>query len=65
MELNDATHTRFDRRSSDDFKRQVCQEIGLPLIWIKVGERLTDDDIHRLIVDNLVPPMAGDTRNPQ
>ena len=58
VELNDATHTLFDRRKSDDFKRRVCKEIGLPLVEIVVGERMTDERLRQIVLDHLNSPVT-------
>jgi hypothetical protein len=49
IELNDESHTHFNRMESDAFKRGVCAEIGLPLLSLQVGERRPPGDLARRV----------------
>jgi hypothetical protein len=55
IELNDASHSRYSRMQSDQFKRKVCAEIGLPMLWLNVGVRYPPGDLARQIRDKLSP----------
>jgi len=49
LELDDSSHDKFNRQESDEFKQQVCEMVGLPLVRVKVQQSYSSDEIDQLI----------------
>ncbi len=59
IELDDSSHSRYDRRASDAFKEKACIMAALPLLRIKV-QSTYDMEILQEQIDNLsYAPVAG------
>lgn len=54
IELDDKSHGRQDRKVSDEFKNQVLEKVGIPIIRIKVSAQYNKDAIEKLIKETLV-----------
>ncbi len=59
IELNDDSHKLFNRRKSDEFKESVCREIGLPLLWLYNGDRISVAQLARDIHAKIDPTGAS------
>lgn len=58
IELNDSSHTRYDRRESDEFKKSVFRQVGLPLLPFDVkayNENEVVNQIREVLVSRSVP----------
>jgi hypothetical protein len=58
IELNDSSHTRYDRRESDEFKKSVFRQVGLPLLPFDVkayNENEVVNQIRKVLVSRSVP----------
>jgi hypothetical protein len=49
LELDDSSHDKFNRQESDEFKQQVCEMVGLPLVRVKVQQSYSGDEIGQLV----------------
>lgn len=48
IELNDSSHTRYDRAESDKFKQSVFAQVGLPLRSFDVRSYQESDVVNRI-----------------
>lgn len=55
IELNDDSHYRSARMRSDKFKQTVCEQIGLPILWLAVGTKYPPGDLARQIRAKIGP----------
>lgn len=49
IELNDKTHDRIDRKSRDGFLHKVCNDVGLPIVWVKTQNNYNLTEIRQSI----------------
>lgn len=55
IELDDSSHSQYDRRESDELKNRVCDEADLPLLRVKVQSEYPISEIGaeiRKLLDN-------------
>lgn len=45
VELDDATHDRYDRKRRDDVVGEILQSVGIPLVRFRNAGNISDDDI--------------------
>ena len=49
IELDDSSHDRLNRQESDEFKQQVCEMVGLPLVRVKVQRSYSSEEIDQRV----------------
>jgi hypothetical protein len=57
IELDDSSHSHYDRRASDDFKEKVCKQAAIPLLRVKIQAKY-DPIVLREKLDNLINSLA-------
>lgn len=53
IELDDSSHTRYDRQKSDAVKTWLCEQSGLPLLRFQAEVKYTQDTIGRAVRQRL------------